>query len=50
MAVSHTGSTKDILESARIARKAGAKVIGILGSQNRADAEGVRHRPVGLLA
>ena len=32
--VSHTGSTKDIIDSARIARKAGAKVIGIIGSEN----------------
>jgi RpiR family carbohydrate utilization transcriptional regulator len=32
--VSHTGSTKDIVESARIARRSGAKVIGILGSEN----------------
>jgi RpiR family carbohydrate utilization transcriptional regulator len=32
--ISHTGSTKDILESARIARKAGAKVIGILGNKS----------------
>ncbi len=31
---SHTGSTKDIIDSARIARKAGAKVIGIIGSEN----------------
>ena len=31
MAVSHTGSTKDIIESAKIARKAGATVIGITG-------------------
>jgi RpiR family transcriptional regulator, carbohydrate utilization regulator len=34
MAVSHTGSTKDIIESVKVARKAGAKVIGILGSEN----------------
>jgi RpiR family transcriptional regulator, carbohydrate utilization regulator len=32
--ISHTGSTKDIIDSARIARKAGAKVIGIIGSEN----------------
>jgi DNA-binding MurR/RpiR family transcriptional regulator len=32
--ISHTGSTKDIIDSAKIARKAGAKVIGILGSEN----------------
>jgi RpiR family transcriptional regulator, carbohydrate utilization regulator len=32
--VSHTGSTKDIIESARIARKTGARIIGILGSEN----------------
>lgn len=31
---SHTGSTKDIIDSARIARKTGAKVIGIIGSEN----------------
>jgi RpiR family carbohydrate utilization transcriptional regulator len=31
--VSHTGSTKDIIDSAKCARKAGAKVIGILGSE-----------------
>jgi len=34
VAVSHSRSTKDTLESARIARKAGAKVIGILGNEN----------------
>ena len=34
VAVSHTGSTKDIIESVKVARKAGAKVIGILGSEN----------------
>ncbi|HSM88400.1 MAG TPA: MurR/RpiR family transcriptional regulator [Desulfobacterales bacterium] len=34
VAVSHTGSTKDIIESAKVARKAGAKIIGILGSEN----------------
>jgi RpiR family carbohydrate utilization transcriptional regulator len=34
VAVSHTGSTKDIIESVKIARKAGAKIIGILGSAN----------------
>jgi DNA-binding MurR/RpiR family transcriptional regulator len=32
--ISHTGSTKDIIESAKVARKAGARVIGILGSEN----------------
>jgi RpiR family carbohydrate utilization transcriptional regulator len=32
--ISHTGSTKDIIESAKVARKAGTKVIGILGSEN----------------
>jgi DNA-binding MurR/RpiR family transcriptional regulator len=32
--ISHTGSTKDIIDSAKIARKAGAKVIGIIGSEN----------------
>ena len=32
--VSHTGSTKDIMDSAKVARKAGAKIIGILGSEN----------------
>ena len=32
--ISHTGSTKDIIDSARIARKAGAKVIGLIGSEN----------------
>jgi DNA-binding MurR/RpiR family transcriptional regulator len=32
--ISHTGSTKDIIDSAKVARKAGAKVIGILGSEN----------------
>jgi RpiR family carbohydrate utilization transcriptional regulator len=32
--VSHTGSTKDIIDSAKVARKAGAKIIGILGSEN----------------
>jgi RpiR family carbohydrate utilization transcriptional regulator len=30
---SHTGSTKDIIASATLARKAGAKVIGILGTE-----------------
>ena len=34
VAVSHTGSTKDIIESAKVARKAGAKIVGILGSEN----------------
>jgi RpiR family transcriptional regulator, carbohydrate utilization regulator len=32
--ISHTGSTKDIIDSAKVARKAGAQVIGILGSEN----------------
>jgi RpiR family carbohydrate utilization transcriptional regulator len=32
--ISHTGSTKDIIDSAKIASKAGAKVIGIIGSEN----------------
>ena len=32
IAVSHTGSTKDILESAKIAQHSGATVIGITGS------------------
>ncbi len=32
IAVSHTGSTKDILESAKIAQSSGATVIGITGS------------------
>jgi len=32
--ISHTGSTKDIIDSAKVARKAGARVIGILGSEN----------------
>ncbi|UCG37703.1 MAG: MurR/RpiR family transcriptional regulator [bacterium] len=31
VAVSHTGSTKDILDSVRIAREAGAAIIGITG-------------------
>ncbi len=31
IAISHTGSTRDIIESAKIARKAGATVIGITG-------------------
>jgi RpiR family carbohydrate utilization transcriptional regulator len=31
---SHSGSTKDIIDSAKVARKAGAKVIGVLGSAN----------------
>ncbi|MEW5912263.1 MAG: MurR/RpiR family transcriptional regulator [Thermodesulfobacteriota bacterium] len=34
VAISHTGSTKDIIESARIARAAGAKVIGVVGKNN----------------
>jgi RpiR family carbohydrate utilization transcriptional regulator len=33
VAVSHTGSTKDIIDSVTIARQAGARVIGILGSR-----------------
>jgi RpiR family transcriptional regulator, carbohydrate utilization regulator len=32
--ISHTGSTKDIIDSAKVAQKAGAKIIGILGSEN----------------
>ena len=32
--ISHTGSTKDIIDSAKVARKAGAKIIGILGNEN----------------
>ena len=32
--ISHTGSTKDIIDSAKVARKAGAKIIGILGIEN----------------
>ncbi len=31
--VSHTGSTKDIIDSVKVAKKAGAKVIGILGTE-----------------
>lgn len=31
VAISHSGSTKDIIESARIGKRAGASVIGILG-------------------
>ena len=34
MAFSHTGSTKDVIDSVRIARKAGAAIIGILGSES----------------
>jgi len=34
VAVSHTGSTKDIIQSAKVARRTGAKIIGILGSEN----------------
>lgn len=34
VAVSHTGSTKDILETVKVARKTGARIIGILGSEN----------------
>ncbi|MGD2124433.1 MAG: MurR/RpiR family transcriptional regulator [Desulfobacteraceae bacterium] len=33
VAISHTGSTKDILESVKIAKKSGATVIGILGQE-----------------
>jgi RpiR family carbohydrate utilization transcriptional regulator len=33
VAISHTGSTKDIIESVKVAKKAGAKVIGILGQE-----------------
>ena len=33
VAISHTGSTKDIIESVNIARNAGARVIGILGRE-----------------
>lgn len=32
--ISHTGSTKDIIDSARIARKNSATVIGLIGSEN----------------
>jgi RpiR family carbohydrate utilization transcriptional regulator len=32
--ISHSGSTKDIIDSAKVAQKAGAKIIGILGSEN----------------
>jgi DNA-binding MurR/RpiR family transcriptional regulator len=34
MAFSHTGSTKDVIDSVKIARKAGATIIGILGSES----------------
>ncbi|MGD2125035.1 MAG: MurR/RpiR family transcriptional regulator [Desulfobacteraceae bacterium] len=34
VAISHTGSTKDILESAKIAKSSGATVIGIVGQEN----------------
>jgi RpiR family transcriptional regulator, carbohydrate utilization regulator len=34
VAVSHTGSTKDIIDSVTIARNTGAKIIGILGSRH----------------
>lgn len=34
VAISHTGSTKDIIESVQLARKAEAKIIGVLGSEN----------------
>ncbi|MCJ7818417.1 MAG: MurR/RpiR family transcriptional regulator [Syntrophales bacterium] len=33
VAISHTGSTKDILDSVKIAREAGATVIGIVGRE-----------------
>jgi len=33
VAISHTGSTKDIIESVKVAKKAGATVIGILGQE-----------------
>jgi RpiR family carbohydrate utilization transcriptional regulator len=33
VAISHTGSTKDILESVKVAKRAGAAVIGITGSK-----------------
>ena len=33
VAISHTGSTKDILESVKVAKKSGATVIGITGSK-----------------
>ncbi len=33
VAISHTGSTKDILESVKVAKKTGAAVIGITGSK-----------------
>jgi DNA-binding MurR/RpiR family transcriptional regulator len=32
--ISHSGATRDIIESAEIARKAGATIIGILGKKN----------------
>jgi DNA-binding MurR/RpiR family transcriptional regulator len=32
--ISHSGATKDIIESAEIAKNAGATLIGILGKQN----------------
>jgi RpiR family carbohydrate utilization transcriptional regulator len=34
VAVSHTGSTKDIVDSVTIARNSGAKIIGILGNRH----------------
>jgi RpiR family transcriptional regulator, carbohydrate utilization regulator len=34
VAISHTGSSKDLIDSARIACKSGAKIIGIVGSEN----------------
>lgn len=33
VAISHTGSTKDIMESVKVAKKSGATVIGITGSK-----------------
>lgn len=32
--ISHTGSSKDLIESTKIAAKSGAKVIGIIGNKN----------------
>lgn len=32
--ISHTGSTIDLMESAKVARKSGARVIGIISSEN----------------
>lgn len=34
VSISHTGSTKDIIESVQVARKTGATIIGVLGSEN----------------